>query len=160
MDKTSEFDLMSFSIFWSDWKGYSSASDALCSISCCTLICPQKLNTFLLIDCWNPFTNEVATIMMATLNVVAVIAKRMIKPAKDLLLFRLILLAIKKLSFNEVILLSFKIKPISSMRFSLSFLMPSEIGLIKLMRKFSLPLFVLCFHLNMFCNKFTERKRY
>ena len=68
---------------------------------CCTLMCPQKLNTLLLITFWKPLTKLNATIITATLMVVAVIASPIINLEKVFCLLKAILLAMKDDTFNR-----------------------------------------------------------
>jgi hypothetical protein len=64
-------------------------------------MCPQKLKTLLLITFWKPLTKLNATIMTATLIIVAVIASRIINLEKVFCLLKAIRLAIKEDTFNQ-----------------------------------------------------------
>ena len=81
--------------------GYCSAMLTLFSISCCTCIWPQKLKILLLITFSKPFTKLNATIITATLSVVAPIARRIIKREKVFCRLKAIRFAIKADIFNR-----------------------------------------------------------
>ena len=83
----------------------------LLSRSSWTLTCPQKLNTLLLMTCWKPFTKLRATIITATLSVVAPMARPMMNRLKVFLFTPAIRLAMKKGTFKKgLFLVSFKSK--------------------------------------------------
>ena len=64
-------------------------------------MCPQKLKTLLLITFWKPLTKLNATIITATLIVVAVIARLIINREKVFCLLKAIRPAIKDDTFNR-----------------------------------------------------------
>src|SRR5688500_4585523 len=75
--------------------GVSSAILDCVNTFCCIRMCPQKLKTLLLITFWKPLTKLTATIMMATLIIVAVIARPIMKRENVFCLLKAIRLAIK-----------------------------------------------------------------
>jgi hypothetical protein len=71
-------------------------------------MCPQKLKTLLLITFWKPLTKLNATIITATLIMVAVIAKPIINREKVFCLLKAIRFAINEETFKTLNLVSCK----------------------------------------------------
>ena len=69
---------------------------------CCTRIWPQKLKTLLLITFWKPLTKLNATIITATLIMVAVIANPIMKREKVFCLLKAMRFAIKDETFKPL----------------------------------------------------------